>query len=86
MVGYLGHPPFVNFSPRDRGSPSPKEEATVSTMEENDQQKAAARLARRAAETDDTKEREEIRSRVAMLVGREEQRRLWRRYIDEAGG
>jgi hypothetical protein len=54
-------------------------------MEENDQQKAAARLARRAAETDDTKEREEIRSRVAMLVGREEQRRLWRRYLNEGG-
>jgi hypothetical protein len=57
----------------------------VSTMEENDQQKAAARLARRAAETDDAKEREEIRSRVAMLVGREEQRRLWRRYLNEGG-
>jgi hypothetical protein len=54
-------------------------------MEENDQQKAAARLARRAAETDDAKEREEIRSRVAMLVGREEQRRLWRRYLNEGG-
>jgi hypothetical protein len=63
----------------------PKEGVTVSTMEENDQQKAAARLARRAAETDDAKEREEIRSRVAMLVGREEQRRLWRRYLNEGG-
>ena len=85
MIGYLGHPPFLFFPPRDRGSPS-KEGVTVSPMEENDQQEAAARLARRAAETDDAREREEIRSRVAMLVGREEQRRLWRRYIDEGGG
>jgi mitochondrial fission protein ELM1 len=54
-------------------------------MEENDQHKAAERLARRAAETDDAKEREEIRSRVAMLVGGEEQRRLWHRYLVEGG-
>jgi hypothetical protein len=58
----------------------------VSAMEENDLQEAAARLARRAAETDDESEREELRSRVALLVGREEQRRLWRRYVDEGGG
>jgi hypothetical protein len=56
-------------------------------MEENDQQKAAAaRLARRAAETDDEREREELRSRVVVLVGRAEARRLWRRYIAEGGG